>query len=215
MNLDIEAARHQMIEQLAVSSVARPVRRITANGNNKPSECVQEQATSGQSPTLRVLCRTLSQLEGAIRSGCNELFVDFQDIREYRTAVATVNEQGARIYLATPRIQKPGEAGIFRAMAKHGADGFLVRNLAGLAFCTEEDIPFVCDYSLNVQGGWYDAGDHGKYVVNGGISVYQLLNEFERTKVAATAKPDKLGDVISKEIAQWQRLVVELQIPRI
>ncbi len=54
--------------------------------------------------------------------------------------------------------------------------------------------PGVCDYSLNVQGGWYDAGDHGKYVVNGGISVAQLMSEFERTKVAASAKPGKLGD---------------------
>ena len=29
-----------------------------------------------------------------------------------------------------------------------------------------------CPHSLNVTGGWYDAGDHGKYVVNGGISVW-------------------------------------------
>ena len=29
-----------------------------------------------------------------------------------------------------------------------------------------------CDYTLDVSGGWYDAGDHGKYVVNGGISVW-------------------------------------------
>ena len=34
--------------------------------------------------------------------------------------------------------------------------------------------PGVCDYSLDVTGGWYDAGDHGKYVVNGGIAVHQL-----------------------------------------
>jgi endoglucanase len=54
--------------------------------------------------------------------------------------------------------------------------------------------PGVCDYSLNVQGGWYDAGDHGKYVVNGGISVYQLMSEFERTKVARSAVPNALGD---------------------
>src|SRR4029078_1718705 len=26
-----------------------------------------------------------------------------------------------------------------------------------------------CDYSLDVSGGWYDAGDHGKYLVNGGL----------------------------------------------
>ncbi len=47
--------------------------------------------------------------------------------------------------------------------------------------------PGVCDYRLDVRGGWYDAGDHGKYVVNGGIATYQLLSAFERTKNAATA----------------------------
>jgi len=37
-----------------------------------------------------------------------------------------------------------------------------------------------CAYSLNAAGGWYDAGDHGKYVVNGGVSVWTLLNLAER-----------------------------------
>ena len=36
-----------------------------------------------------------------------------------------------------------------------------------------------CDYSLDASGGWYDAGDYGKYVVNGGISVWTLVNLFE------------------------------------
>lgn len=47
--------------------------------------------------------------------------------------------------------------------------------------------PGVCDYRLDVRGGWYDAGDQGKYVVNGGIATYQLLSAFERTKTAASA----------------------------
>ena len=54
--------------------------------------------------------------------------------------------------------------------------------------------PNVCDYRLNVRGGWYDAGDHGKYVVNGGIATYQLLSTFERTKNAASAVAGALGD---------------------
>jgi len=54
--------------------------------------------------------------------------------------------------------------------------------------------PGTCDYSLDVSGGWYDAGDHGKYVVNGGISVHQLMNIYERAQRAETAQPDKLGD---------------------
>ena len=35
-------------------------------------------------------------------------------------------------------------------------------------------------YSLDVTGGWYDAGDHGKYVVNGGISLWTMQNQYER-----------------------------------
>jgi endoglucanase len=37
-----------------------------------------------------------------------------------------------------------------------------------------------CAYALDVPKGWYDAGDHGKYVVNGGIAVWTLLNMVER-----------------------------------
>ncbi len=37
-----------------------------------------------------------------------------------------------------------------------------------------------CGYSLDVSKGWYDAGDHGKYVVNGGIATWTLLNLYER-----------------------------------
>lgn len=40
-----------------------------------------------------------------------------------------------------------------------------------------------CDYTLDASRGWYDAGDHGKYVVNGGISAWTLLNAWERAAV--------------------------------
>ncbi|GCB43579.1 glycoside hydrolase family 9 protein [Streptomyces sp. NL15-2K] len=54
--------------------------------------------------------------------------------------------------------------------------------------------PGVCDYTLDVTGGWYDAGDHGKYVVNGGISTWELLSTYERSLTARTGQPSKLGD---------------------
>ncbi|WP_180687135.1 glycoside hydrolase family 9 protein [Streptomyces gossypiisoli] len=54
--------------------------------------------------------------------------------------------------------------------------------------------PGVCDYTLDVTGGWYDAGDHGKYVVNGGISVWELLSTYERALHARTAHPGTLRD---------------------
>ena len=41
--------------------------------------------------------------------------------------------------------------------------------------------------TIDGTGGWYDAGDHGKYVVNGGISVWTLQNAYEFTKKNGTA----------------------------
>jgi endoglucanase len=54
--------------------------------------------------------------------------------------------------------------------------------------------PFTCDYTTDVTGGWYDAGDQGKYVVNGGISVGQLLQQYERSLTAPTADRGALAD---------------------
>jgi putative protease len=96
-----------------------------------------------------VLCRSLPQLREVLDHGVRSIYADFQDIREYREAVEASHAAGARIFLATPRIQKQGEAGIFLALAKHGADGILVRNLGGLAFFAERSVPMVADFSLN------------------------------------------------------------------
>ncbi|GAA2630476.1 glycoside hydrolase family 9 protein [Streptomyces vastus] len=61
----------------------------------------------------------------------------------------------------------------------------------------DDDVPCqpgVCDYTLDVTGGWYDAGDHGKYVVNGGISTWEVLSTYERALYARTGQAGKLGD---------------------
>lgn len=53
---------------------------------------------------------------------------------------------------------------------------------------------WTCNYTADVTGGWYDAGDHGKYVVNGGIAVFQLLGTFERTLSSPGGSEAALGD---------------------
>ena len=77
------------------------------------------------SAQLHVLCRSLVQLEAALAAGVRSTMVDFQDIRQYAEAVVLARDAGAKIWLATPRIQKPDEAGIFRVLARHEADGML------------------------------------------------------------------------------------------
>ncbi len=45
---------------------------------------------------------------------------------------------------------------------------------------------------IDLTGGWYDAGDYGKYVVNGGISLWTLMNMYERSLMVG--KGDKWAD---------------------
>ncbi len=100
-------------------------------------------------PQLVVLCRSLRQLRVMVEHGVSTVYVDFQDIREYGEAVSLGRGAGVRILLATPRIQKPGEMGIFKALARHEADGILVRNLSGLEFFVSHSVPRIADFSLN------------------------------------------------------------------
>ncbi|MCV9961367.1 glycoside hydrolase family 9 protein [Pararhizobium sp. BT-229] len=57
---------------------------------------------------------------------------------------------------------------------------------------------WTCDYTLDVSGGWYDAGDQGKYVVNGGIAVAQLLGTFERGLVFGKGASPVVSDSLSR-----------------
>ncbi|MBQ8920759.1 MAG: glycoside hydrolase family 9 protein [Oscillospiraceae bacterium] len=48
--------------------------------------------------------------------------------------------------------------------------------------------------SVTATDGWYDAGDHGKYVVNGGISVWTLQNMYEWSLADNATSKDKFAD---------------------
>jgi len=56
--------------------------------------------------------------------------------------------------------------------------------------------------TVDVTGGWYDAGDFGKYVVNGGVSMWTLANIFER-------------DYVKGDITKWEDGSGTVQIPEV
>lgn len=101
-------------------------------------------------PQLHVLVRSLEQLTAALELGERSLAVEFADIRRYREAVEACRRAGATILLATPRIQKPGELGVFGLLEKQAPDGVLARNWAAVEFFRTRGLPVVGDFSLNV-----------------------------------------------------------------
>lgn len=103
--------------------------------------------------SLRVLCRTEAQIDAALACGIGTVYADFEDVRRYKDLVARVREMSpeTRLYLATPRIQKAGEKGLFRVVENAKPHGVLVRNLGGIGHFNERgDLAMAGDFSLNV-----------------------------------------------------------------
>ena len=100
-------------------------------------------------PELVVLCRTIPQLEAAISLGVRTIYVDFEDIRRYPEAVE-IAASSAQLFLATPRIQKPGEQGFFRLIENARPAGVLIRNLGAIAHFRGKGLCLHGDFSLNV-----------------------------------------------------------------
>jgi putative protease len=191
-----------MVQQLEQAMVARRPCRIAAQAvlpELRASLPQRESAPTDEPPTLHVLCRTLEQLHAALSAGERNLYADFQDIREYAAAVEVSHAAGAAILLATPRIEKPGEQGIFRAMLRHGADGVLVRNLGGLVFFREAGIPLIADFSLNAANDLTAA----------------LLREEGAARITPSydLNRDQLLDLISAVPPAWLEAVIHQHMP--
>ena len=75
------------------------------------------------------------------------------------------------------------------------------------------------NYVLDVSGGWYDAGDWGKYVVNGGIAVWTLLNQYETNPanykdgdMKIPENQNKIPDILDE--ARWElEFLLKMQVP--
>jgi len=69
-----------------------------------------------------------------------------------------------------------------------------------------------CPYGLDVTGGWYDAGDHGKYVVNGGIALWTLLNAQERNPKALPTGANGAPSLLD-EARYEMAFLLKMQVP--
>jgi putative protease len=145
--------RRALVKQLEDLAAIRPVpAKITTTHR----DLLPEVPTSDlRSPRLSVLCRTLQQVTAALESGVETLYCDFEDPRRYKEAVnlfrSQISNLKSQIFLATPRILKPGESGYLKLIEKAEPDGLLLRNLGALHYYkNRRDLKKIGDFSLNV-----------------------------------------------------------------
>ena len=159
-----------------------------------------EAAMTTNDPKLHILCRTLDQLEALVASPMvARIYAEFQDIREYAEATSRARDAGCPLYLATPRIEKPNESGIFRALDRHGADGILARNLSSIAYFGQRGRSIVADFSLNTANE---------------LTATQLLEWGVQTVVPSyDLNRDQLHRLLDHAPAAWFELVLHQQMP--
>lgn len=148
--------RRALVKQLEDAAAIKPVvEKITATHRDLLPSMLDVQRSTFDVPTLSVLCRTPGQVTAALECGVETIYCDFEDPRRYKETVALfrseISNPESQIFLATPRILKPGENGYLKLIEKAAPDGLLLRNLGALHYYKDRhDLKKIGDFSLNV-----------------------------------------------------------------
>jgi putative protease len=184
---ELNRMRRELVERLQANM---PVEKPRAPATATLAELMPvRDDPSMTSPLLRVLCRTLPQIEAALAAGITRLYADFEDLRRYSEAVQLVRQTGgAEIFLATPRIQKAGELGLFKIVERAEPDGVLVRNLGGVGYFQQTSLKTVADFSLNIanpiSAAFFKEQGFEQLTISYDLNIAQVLD------LLAAASPD-------------------------
>jgi U32 family peptidase len=146
------------------------------------------------------LCRTLDQLRMLLSLGATLVYVDLEDIRRYAEAVTMTREYPtARIYCATPRIQKASEQGFFKVIEAAQPDGVLVRNLGALDYFKDSSLARIGDFSLNIANPF----------------TAEILKKegLERLTVSYDLNAEQVVDLLRTAPAAWFEIVLHQHMP--
>ena len=160
---------------------ARPRRWTTSTGADVRAERFRGDAPATPStPELIAVIRLPEQLDAAWAAGVRTIYCEFENPKRYRDAVVRFRELrsaspdgiGASIWVAPPRIFKPGEEWILRQVRSCEADGYLVRNPDHLRFFAEDRRRG--DFSLNVANPWTAEHYIARHGLEGVTASYDL-----------------------------------------
>ncbi len=159
----------------------------------------QEQPERG-SPQLSVLVRDPAQLPAVITSGIRQIYLEFEDPRRYREVISAskASYPEVELWVAPPRITKPGETWILKQVLAADADGYLVRNYDHLQYFAGERC--IGDFSLNVANP---------------ITAHYLKTRYnlERLTASYDLNHDQLGSLLQTGPAHWYEVTIHQHMP--
>src|SRR2546421_3552340 len=129
---ELKRMRRALVDALASRAPDRPERSVRTGIATDEVVAPVPAGASSLAPKLVPLLRTLEQVEVALRLGFDEVQLDFMELVGLGIAVERVRAAGARVIVATPRVQKPGEEGYDRRFERLRPDGILARHLGAV-----------------------------------------------------------------------------------
>jgi len=194
--------RHALVEKAGRALAGRgraEVGQALACRISRQAEACPPVGTRQAEACPTFLVRSLDQLRTVLALGERSLSADFADIRQYRDAIQLVRDAGGSIFVATPRIQKPDELGIFGLLAKQQPDGVLARNFGGLRFFRELGLPVVADFSLNVTNEL-----SAEFFIGEGV---------ERVTPSYDLNREQLLALVAATPPEWLEIVIHQHMP--
>jgi U32 family peptidase len=135
-------------------------------------------------PIVVPLCRSDAQLDAVLDAGATEVELDWMELVGLGKAVERARQRGARVGIATLRVQKPGEEAIDHRLAKLAPDHVLVRSWGSLAALRSHrragDLVLHGDFSLNVTNS-VTAG----WVLEQGVTTLTAAHDLDREQLIA------------------------------
>jgi putative protease len=128
---ELKRMRRALTEALAAGPLGQPREVRTGHAPERVVAPIPGGRTTAQ-PRLIPLLRTLEQVEAALGLGYDELQLDFMELVGLGAAVEKARAAGAKVIVATPRVQKPGEEGYDRRFERLRPDGILARHLGAV-----------------------------------------------------------------------------------
>ena len=119
----IEAVRSDALARMAASSPATPSQSVGSIDTRSAAEAI-----------VVPLCRNDEQLDAVLDAGAREVELDWMELVGLQRAVTRARSRGAKVGIATVRVQKPGEDKIDAHLARLEPDSVLVRSWGSLAY---------------------------------------------------------------------------------
>ena len=194
---EINRLRREAVSQLLARRAQ--VHPWTLNGERSYRDLLPDPDSSDVGAvSLAVLVRDLQTLAVVLSEGVERIYVELEDPRQYRQAVALADAHGQGIWVAPPRITKPGETWILKQVRSAQAAGYLIRNYDHLEFFAGERC--VADFSLNIANP---------------ISARTFWERYRLDRLTASydLNLEQLGDLLTHAPPHWFEITLHQHMP--